>query len=862
MLLLPGHLQRTLATLALCAFAACAQTKPEGTEGIEEALAKVQVLGSALMIGAHPDDENTAVLAWLARSRHVRAAYLSLTRGEGGQNLIGSEQGDALGLLRTQELLNARRIDGAEQFFTRAIDFGFSKSPKESIDKWGHDAILSDIVWVIREFEPDVVILRFSGTPKDGHGHHQASAILGKEAYEAAGDASRFPEQLEWVKPWKAKRLIWNAFSFTEEQKKSSESLPHRIRIDAGAFDPILGCSFEELAALSRSQHRSQGMGVPQRRGPSPDYFVPVEGEPATKDIFDGVDTTWGRVPEGAGVGELLKKAAAQYVPQHPEKLIGDLAQAAERTRALAERGEPWATTKLAEIENLMVLCSGTWADATADRYSATQGETFKVTLSVVKRLPVDAIWTGSTVAGLGTDRTLAFKGSLRNDEPEEQSLDVRIPESAPYSQPFWLSELPQGDRYVVRDQRLIGRPDPLPVLTAIIHLKIAGADIDLVRPVHYRYVDPVRGELMRPIVVVPPVAVDLPERAVLFPNDKDRSIVVQVRSERGKQSGDIKLVLPNGWSELPDTRPFSFADKGDQEEATFLVKPPATSAAPITFRASAMAGGREINVGMQWIEYEHIEPQVIFRPAAGKLEPIQLSVLAKSVGYVMGAGDAVPDAIRQMGCEVRLLGEADLLRGDLSKFDAIVIGVRAYNVRLDVKAAESRLLEYVRNGGTLIVQYNVLSYSRVTNTVSQPGFAFPFPLEISNERVVDETSPIRILDSRSPLLATPNQITPADFGGWVQERGLYFAHKWDAHYSTLLGTHDPGENELAGGLLYARYGKGVYIFTAYSWFRELPAGVPGAYRLFANLLSAGRTLGTTTTTTVPTAALSGSTGH
>jgi LmbE family N-acetylglucosaminyl deacetylase len=827
----------------LCA----AQTTASGSETIEEDLARVRHVGSALMIAAHPDDENTQVLAWLSRGRHLRAGYLSLTRGEGGQNLIGSEQGDALGMLRTEELLNARRIDGAEQFFSRAVDFGFSKSPKEAIDKWGHDAILSDIVWVIRSFRPDVIILRFSGTPLDGHGHHQASAILGKEAYEISGDPTRFPEQLQWVKPWKAKRLVWNAFAFTPEQKKKAEATANRITVDAGAFDPVLGRSYAELASLSRSQHRSQGMGVPLQRGPAPDYFVPVAGDAAKQDLFDGVDTTWNRIPGGRAVGALLDDAAATYSPNHPQAIVPMLAKAAEQAQALAHAGEPWATEKLTEIEKLLELCSGIWADATADAYSANPGAAFKVTVSVLKRLPGDVKWNKVTLAGLGHDQAQTVGTALGDDQPAEKKVDAPIPSDAGYSQPFWLIEPRDGDRYVIRDQKLIGRPDPLPVLTAEIDLTVGGTEVKVVRPVHHRYVDPVRGELTRPIEVVPPLSIDLPQRAVLFPNGEPRRVTLQVRSEAGAESGTVKLSVPKDWTANPDTSQFHLDERGNQLELAFDVTPPkGATGARDRFKAIAMDNGREIATGMQWIEYEHIEPQVIFQPSQGALEPLDLHVLAHNIGYVMGAGDAVPDAIRQMGCSVELLSEADLLRTDLSRFDAIVTGVRAYNVRTDLKAAEPRLLEYIRNGGTLVVQYNVLKYSRFTGESTQPGLLHPFPLEISTDRVVDEDSPITLLDARSPLLTTPNQITMQDFKGWIQERGLYFAKKWDKHYVTALATHDAGEEALPGGLLYARYGKGAYVFTAYSWFRELPAGVPGAYRIFANLLSAGKTLNAT----------------
>jgi LmbE family N-acetylglucosaminyl deacetylase len=836
--------RRILILLCILSFPLWPQFSFTGTSEIQESLERAQVLGSALMIAAHPDDENTAVLAWLARGRHIRTGYLSLTRGEGGQNLLGPEQGAALGVIRTQELLAARKIDGAEQFFTRAVDFGFSKSPKEAIAKWGHDEILSDIVWVIRRFQPDVIILRFSGTPNDGHGHHQASAILGKEAFEAAGDTARFPEQLRWVRPWKAKRLVWNAFSFTPEQEKKAASEPNRIQADVGVFDPVIGRSFGEIAGLSRSQHRSQGMGVALQRGPSINYFAPVGGETARKDLFEGVTTNWSRIPGGQPIGDLLARIQREFSPNHPELILPMLGEAQRQISALASHHETWAEQKLAAVNQLLALCSGLYVDAVCDRSSASGGDVIKVTLTANKRLPANARWSSFTVEGLDKRDRQEVNSALADNTPTVKETKIQVPAQTAYSQPFWLIEARHGDRYVIEDQQLIGRAAPLPVLSAGFDFEIAEAKIHLDAPVNFRYVDHVRGELTRPLEIVPPVAVNLTENVVLFPNAEARRIAVQVRANAGDVSGSVNLEVPAGWKTNSAATAFHLDVPGAVQEISFDVMPP-VGAAPVSakFRAIATVNSQQVETEMQSIAYEHIPPQVIFHPSDGTLESDDVRLLAKSVGYVMGAGDRVPEAIRQIGANVTLLDETDLLRGNLSRFDAIVTGVRAYNVRPDLKAAEPRLLEYVRNGGTLIVQYNVLEFARFGDKPAQPPIAGPYPLQISSERVVDEDSPITITQPLCPLLSAPNKIGPPDFLGWIQERGLYFSNKWDAHYSTVLATHDPGEKDLPGGILYTRYGKGVYIFTAYSWFRELPAGVPGAYRIFANLLSAGKTV-------------------
>ena len=836
--------RRISAGLVLVAFSIWGQFSPLGTSEIQESLQQVQVLGSALMIAAHPDDENTAVLAWLSRGRHIRTGYLSLTRGEGGQNLLGSEQGDALGVIRTQELLAARRIDGAEQFFTRAVDFGFSKSPKESLAKWGNDEILSDIVWVIRRFQPDVIILRFSGTPADGHGQHQASAILGKEAFQAAGDPARFPEQLRWVEPWKAKRLVWNAFSFTPEQEKKAAAEPNRVHADVGAFDPVIGRSFGEIAGLSRSQHRSQGMGVALQRGPSVNYFAPVSGEAAKQDLFDGVTTNWSRIEGGKGIGDLLARTERELSPNHPELILPMLSEAQREISALASRHQSWAEQKLTEINQLLALCSGLYVDAVCDRSSASGGDPVKITLTANKRLPASARWSKFTVQGLGQNSDQDVNALLADDAPLTKEVKIQVPAHAEYSQPFWLKDPRKVDRYTIRDQQLVGRAAPLPVLTASFELQIAGTNVRLETPVKFRYVDHVRGELTRPLEIVPPVAVNLPENVVLFPSGQERLITVQMKANATASAGELKLDVPPGWTATPATSAFNLETPGALQEIGFTVKPPAgTGNVRAQFHAVATINGQQIATGMQSIAYEHISPQVIFHPSEGALESDDVRLLAKSVGYVMGAGDRVPEAIRQMGATVTLLDENDLLRSNLSRFDAIVTGVRAYNVRADLKAAHPRLLEYVRQGGTLIVQYNVLEFTRFGDKPAQPPILGPYPLEISGERVVDEESPITLTEPRCPLLSAPNAIGPSDFQGWIQERGLYFSNKWDSHYSTALATHDAGEKDLAGGMLYTQYGKGAYIFSAYSWFRELPAGVPGAYRIFANLLSAGKTL-------------------
>src|SRR5579871_3335900 len=819
-------------------FPAEAQRTLSGTPEIELALRKLNVLGSVLMIAAHPDDENTAVLAYMARGRCVRTGYLSLTRGEGGQNLIAPQQGSLLGVIRTQELLSARRIDGAEQFFTRAVDFGYSKTADEALEKWGREKVLSDIVWVIRKFRPDIIILRFSGTPRDGHGQHQVSAILGKEAFLAAADKNRFPEQLQYVQPWQAKRLFWNVFSFTPEQEKEAAAIPHKVMVDAGEFNPILGKSYAEIAGISRSQHRSQGFGAAERRGPVKNFLATIAGDPAEHDPFDGVDTTWNRVRGAAAVAPILAEALKTFSPEEPEKTIPILLRARKR---IADIDDPWAKGKLEELDETLALCAGLWADATADRYAAVPRSTLKITAEAINRsrypVTVKGLRMASSTGG-GEDVTVA-ETALKYNDPFHKEWKEGIPGNAAYSQPFWLRRPPAGNTYDIRDQELIGVPDSPVEFTVSFSFDFDGVEITLQRPVQYRFVDPTEGELTRAVVIVPEVAVNLAEPVDIFPNDAAKRIEVQVQANTADMAGDLRLDLPPDWHAEPASRPFRLTQAGDEMTVVFTVTPPHNDAHGM-MRAIARVDGKELSSGETFIAFSHIPTQTLFPPADAKLERVDVKLNAHRVGYVMGAGDQVPDALRQLGCEVSVLSGRDLAEGDLSGFDAIVTGVRAYNVRSDLRANQQRLLDYVYNGGTMIVQYNVAEGGpfgvRHTGELDHVG---PYPFKIDRARVSVEEAPVKFTHPDNPLLVFPNHITERDFEGWIQERGLYFASEWDSHYQPMLETHDPGEKPQYGGMLYARYGKGVYIFSAFSWFRQLPAGVPGAYRIFANMLSA-----------------------
>ena len=814
-----------------------AQQQPfSGAPDLEESLHKLTQLGTVLMIGAHPDDERTGALAYYARGLHMRTAYLSLTRGEGGQNLIGPEQGAQLGVIRTQELLAARQIDGAEQFFTRAIDFGFSKTAAETLEKWGRDRVLGDIVWVIRQYRPDVVLLCFSGTPRDGHGQHQVSAILGKEAFEVAGDARRFPAQLRYVQPWQPKRLVrpegFAGYGFRippQQLPPLAPPLPQIGVVDLGTLNPTLGYSYEEIATLSRSMHHSQGTGAMRQPGASRMPLGLLEGAPASKDLFEGIDTTWNRLPGGAAVQTILDAAVASFDVAHPEKSIPALAKA---RLLIAAIDDPLAKLKLAELDQAIGKCAGIWLEAQAHDPNAVPGSPLAVTTTVIDRSSAAAGLKSARIEGLWNADLAAKPGPLPYNQPVEIEYKQNVPPDQPYSQPYWLRQPPDHDLYTVEDPALIGRPDTPPVAQVRVRLSVGGTSIELLTPVHHRYADRAEGERTRPLAIVPPVAVNLPDTVSVFPQAGARTVHVELSANQAKASGGLRLDLPSGWKAEPASQPFRIDGAGEARELTFQVTPPSGDAAAEA-RAIATVGGRDVAVGIRVISYPHFPPQTLFPPAAIRLVRADIKVTARRIGYIVGAGDDTPGALRQLGLEVTPLGPADLAQGDLGRFDCIVAGVRAYNVRPDVRANHARLLDYVKNGGTYVVEYQT----------PDPELTLgPYPLTLPpglRFRVTEEDAPVTFPHPDSPLLHTPNAITARDFEGWVQERGLYFANQWDPRYQTVLASHDRGEQPMDGGELWTRYGKGVYVFTAYSWFRQLPAGVPGAYRLFANLLSA-----------------------
>src|SRR5256714_11296626 len=705
------------------------QAAPPDAAETELALRRLGVVGSVLYVGAHPDDENTALLAYLARERGVRTAYRSLTRGDGGQNLLGTEKGELLGLVRTQELLAARRIDGAEQFFTRAIDFGFSKSPEEALRIWGHDEVLSDVVWVIRRFRPDVIIMRSPTPGEGGHGHHPASAILAVEAFDAAADPARFPEQLKYVAVWKPKRLVWNSFNFRPGEKpKDADKL---LSVDVGAYNPLLGKPSTEIAAESRTMHKSQGQGTPARRGSALNSFAHIKGEPATKDLFDGVDLTWRRVRGGEAVGQTLAEAAQKYDAANPQAILPLLVRAyalLSNMETSKTPADPIVFEKRKDLGEVIRACAGLFIEATAAEPYTTPGAQVKITTTLVNRsdFPLRLVDLGL----LGSGPTSA-NAELKNNQTVTQ--EITQPAPGDYSQPYWLREEPGKGLFTVKDQTLIGAPENSPPLDLLVSIAAnnGGDVLSFEVPVLFRWTDRVRGDLYRPVVVVPQVAVGVEDKVLIFPDRQPKQVRVTLKNNvAAATTGTLRLKLPAGWSASPAEVPAALKGKDDEFKATFNVTPP-SGAGAATLAAEFESGGTVFTRGVAEIDYPHIPRQTLFPLAEAKLVRVDLQRRGSRVAYVMGSAAEIPEALRQVGYDVTLLSDEDLDAADLSRFDAVVAGVRAYHTRAALRRAQKRLLEYVERGGTLIVQYNTPD-----RPLERPRLG-PYPFKLDRKSVV-----------------------------------------------------------------------------------------------------------------------------
>jgi LmbE family N-acetylglucosaminyl deacetylase len=789
-------------------------------------LKKLDVLGSVLYIGAHPDDENTRLLAWLAKEKLYRTGYLSLTRGDGGQNLIGNDQGIELGLIRTQELLAARRIDGTEQFFSRAYDFGFSKSTDEALKKWDKEKILSDVVWVIRKFQPDIIITRFPQDSRAGHGHHSASAVLAVEAFTAAADPTKFPEQLAYVKTWQAKRILWNTFNFGGTNTTSND----QYKVDAGVFNPILGKSYGEIAAESRSQHKSQGFGVPRQRGAALEYFSTWKGDAPHNDLMDDVNTGWGRLKGGETIQQKLDTIFKSYSLFYPGKSVKQIIELYDLINAL-EDGY-WKQQKLKETQNLIEACSGLFAEATTADAQVVQTDSMKLSFSLNNR-------NGNTIRLkkiILNDFTIRLDTALISDQNFYFNKSFYVSPDSAVSQPYWLKNEMKEGHFEINDQQLIGYAENPPAYVAHFVLNIEGHDFDIAKPVKQKYTDPVKGELYQPVVIVPPVVISPNKNLLLSFTEAQQNMRVTVRAMKDIIKPVVKIVDGKGWqTEIINGAGTDTLRKGQEMDVDVLLKPVLKERenGKQPFQLSVSAGKEKYASWMKTINYDHIPNITYFKKPVFNILTLDLKTVGKKIGYIEGAGDNIPEALQQMGYEVTILNDNNLANSNLSQYDAIITGVRAYNIKASLITYYNKLMKYIENGGNLIVQYN--TSDQVGNVKAKIG---PYPFSVSRTRVTDEKAVVKVLQPAHAILNYPNKITDKDFDDWIQERSIYHAGNWDSHYETIFAMHDEGENDDAGSLVTTKYGKGNFTYAGLVFFRELPAGVPGAYRLLANLIA------------------------
>jgi hypothetical protein len=941
------------------------------------------------------------LLAYLARGRQARTAYLSLTRGDGGQNLIGPELYEALGVIRTEELLAARRLDGAQQFFTRAFDFGFSKSRTETLQKWDREAVLADMVRVIRMFRPMVIVSAWSGTPNDGHGHHQSAGLLTREAYDAAADASRFPEQIkEGLRPWQAKKLYIRSFDGAASPREFLPSLS-TLSLNTGEFDPLLGCSYYEIAARGRSQHRSQDQGTIEARGPRysrlrliDSKLGPIKNE---NDIFDDIDTSLTGIARYAGdranklrsqlaeVQSAADEAKIKYNPMSSTSVAATIARGLMKLREInaslpglgLNEGQTFETELLlkqkeADFEDALSKAEGIVIDCLADDEVVTHGQTFNVTLNAYGNAEAKPLGFGLVArSGLTVNKKSEKTSEVDGRLVLQAEYTVSVGPNVEPTQPYWLRSAPKRDMFTIAmpaNGATGVEPVAPPPLMGYVEFDVNGTPIKTSREAQYRYADRALGEIRHELKIAPAVSLNVAPDILVYPKSNvggEREVTVSVtNNQKSGVRGSVVLERAGDWQTTPASASFDLKREGERASFTFIVKSPAGNAETTrSITARATIDGHSFGGGYQIVNYPHIEPRFIYHEAETEAEVIDVKVAqGLKVGYIEGSGDDFGAALKRIGVDVKTIDTKELASGDLSVYDTIVAGVRVYEVRPDVIANNSRLMEYVNRGGTYIVQYSrgnfetggyapyrigpeetensrqvaqqgrqrdreprlmylseadiatelsksgtkpkvgylgaasdrsvelmkgvkldprilaagdlggdlaqldlivvgansnahpelaqynsrLLDYSRkklVILAYTQAQFlsgdfpTFPRP-EARPFRVTDENAKVTILEPDHARFNFPNKITQRDFEGWVQERGAYYLSDWDSRFKPLMACHDPGEPDLKGGEVIAQYGKGLYVYSAYAWFRQLPKGVPGAYRLIANLVS------------------------
>ncbi len=804
--------------------------KPNAVE-VYNQIQKLNFLGSVLYIAAHPDDENTRLISYLSNEKKARTGYLSLTRGDGGQNLIGPELRELLGVIRTQELIEARKIDGGEQFFSRANDFGYSKNPDETLAIWNKEAVLSDVVYIIRKFQPDVIINRFDArSPGTTHGHHTSSAMLSLEAFDKTNNPEIFPEQLSLVKIWQPKRVFFNTswWFYGSKEKFEKADKSNLMQLQTGVYYQSMGKSNQEIAALSRSRHQSQGFGSTGTRGEETEYLELLKGEiPKDKsNIFDGIDTTWNRVKGGKTIGELLSNVERNFNFKNPEASIPDLVKAFDLIQKLDDNH--WKYIKSEEIKKIIAGCSGLYLEAVAANQETTPNDIVKVKIEAINRSSIPMQLTSLTTFP-NTIRTAQIL-DLKENIAQNIELELPMPDAIDYTQPYWLKEKGAVGMYRVDDQKNIGVPDVIRQIKVNFNVIINDVLIPFERNVIYKYNDDVKGEVYKPLDIVPEISTSFSNKVVLFNDSKSKTIAIKIKAGKDSIKGYLHIELPGNWKVTPASIPFTLSKKGEEQIISFQVTAPKTTE-EIAVKSIAVVDGKSFDKEQFTINYDHISKQQVLKSAEARFIKLDIKTGSERIAYIMGAGDEVPKSLKQMGYDVTILKPEEITKDRLQDFDVVMTGIRAYNTVQALAFKQKILFDFVKEGHNMIVQYNTMD-DFVTSDIA------PFPLKISRDRVTEENATVTFLEPKHPILNYPNTITNKDFEGWKQEQGLYYPSEWDKAFTAVIAANDKGESAEKGAILIAKYGKGNYIYTGLSFFRELPEGVAGAYRLMANMIS------------------------
>ncbi|HLT06097.1 MAG TPA: PIG-L family deacetylase [Cyclobacteriaceae bacterium] len=791
----------------------------QSSSEIYHELLKLKETRRVLYIAAHPDDENTRLIAYLSNKEHVQVAYLSLTRGDGGQNLIGKELGLELGMIRTQELLRARETDGGRQFFTRAIDFGFSKNPDETLNNWDKEKLLSDVVWIIRNFQPDIIINRFNTIPGTTHGHHTTSALLSIEAFRAAADPKAFPEQLKHVQPWKTQRVFWNGYNWETPYKPAEGKISYAFPV--GAYNPLLGTTYSQIAADSRTMHKSQGFGATAQIGKAEDHIELIDGEKFKENPFEGVPNRWATVENGTKIESAIAELIGDFDFLHPENNISQLVEVRKMLDKLDDK--PWVVEKREQVNKIILDALGLKAAYLSAKELSFPGETTNTTLIVNNPSAVSLQVKTFTYLG----ENVAVDKTLKDNETLHSDLRLTLPIDYPISQPYWIEAAPKDNLFTIDDQLSIGKPFNAPTVEGRLVLKVDGLEIVKKLPLTYKYNDPVDGEINQPFTVVPEIKLAVDKDNVFVVNGQPGTVEVRVAFENGIVEGALLLegLSANDYKETEkrvdetkNTITYKVELKGLPSEEKRVIG--------VKYRTT---DGRVYEQGFKRINYKHIPNLTYFPKSTFNLINLSLEMTAQKIGYIPGAGDDVPVILANLGYDVAMLDNGLLNAVRLGQFNTIIVGIRAFNTNVNLANHVDDLMDYVASGGNLIVQYNTSG----PLLAKQLG---PYPFHISRDRVAVEGSSVK-MDVSHPVFRSPNPISLKDFDDWVQERGLYFPNQWDEQFTAPLTMQDPGESETKGALLLAKYGKGTYTYSGISWFRQLPAGVPGAIKLFVNLI-------------------------